>query len=295
MVGNALEPAAAAGPVRRPEHDPLGRAQGHAGPQAQRHRAGGRPGARLRAGRRPRRRQHPRPAGARRRQRRDQCTGRARPARRAGVPVDDPHPPPGPADGRRPGRRTTTCGPTSCPTSNAASSRTPSASSRPCRTCWRSVTRPGASKRQGRARTQTISHWRPDMARFLLAWELGGGMGHVVPLAQVAEPLVQRGHEVHFVLRDLSAARAGLGALASAPRVRLWQAPVWQMPYQAPAAVGLVCRTAVPRRLPGRRAAAGPGAGLAEPARRRSSPICCSPTTHPRRCWRRAGAGCAAR
>ena len=72
------------------------------------------------------------------------------------------------------------------------------------------------------------------MACFLLAWELGGGMGHVVPLAQVAEPLVQRGHEVHFVLRDLAVARAGLGALASAPRVRLWQAPVWQMPYQAP-------------------------------------------------------------
>jgi len=72
------------------------------------------------------------------------------------------------------------------------------------------------------------------MACFLLAWELGGGMGHVVPLAQVAEPLVQRGHEVHFVLRDLAVAGAGLGALASAPRVRLWQAPVWQMPYQAP-------------------------------------------------------------
>ena len=71
------------------------------------------------------------------------------------------------------------------------------------------------------------------MARFLLAWEIGGGLGHLVPLAQVAQPLVQRGHEVHFVLRDLAAARSTLGALAASPRVRLWQAPLWQLPYRA--------------------------------------------------------------
>ncbi|MDP1650653.1 MAG: glycosyltransferase [Rubrivivax sp.] len=71
------------------------------------------------------------------------------------------------------------------------------------------------------------------MARFLLAWELGGGMGHMVPLVQVAQSLLQRGHEVHFVLRDLSGARSALGALAASPQVHLWQAPVWLLPYQA--------------------------------------------------------------
>ena len=144
------DPAAAAGPVRRPEHDPLGRAQGHAGPQAQRHRAGGGPGAHLRAGRRPRRRQHPRPAGARRRQRRDQRTGRARPARRAGIPVDDPHPPSGTPTGRRAGGRQL-----------PAAGRAVQLRARPaqaclrrrqglCRTCWRSVTRPGVSDQRRR-------------------------------------------------------------------------------------------------------------------------------------------------
>ena len=71
------------------------------------------------------------------------------------------------------------------------------------------------------------------MARFLLAWEIGGGLGHVVPLVEVAQPLVAQGHAVHFVLRDLSAARAALGPLASGPAVHLWQAPLWLLPFQA--------------------------------------------------------------
>jgi UDP:flavonoid glycosyltransferase YjiC (YdhE family) len=65
------------------------------------------------------------------------------------------------------------------------------------------------------------------MARIVMAWELGGGMGHVVPLSQIAHPLVERGHEVHFVLRDLSGAAEALRGLARHPQVRLWQAPVW--------------------------------------------------------------------
>lgn len=69
--------------------------------------------------------------------------------------------------------------------------------------------------------------------RFLLAWELGGGLGHLVPLAQVGAPLAAQGHELHFVLRDLSGARAALGALADAPHVHLWQAPLWQAVLQA--------------------------------------------------------------
>lgn len=55
----------------------------------------------------------------------------------------------------------------------------------------------------------------------------------MVPLAQLAEPLLARGHAVHLVLRDLAGARAALGALAEAPALRLWQAPLWSMPLQA--------------------------------------------------------------
>jgi hypothetical protein len=65
------------------------------------------------------------------------------------------------------------------------------------------------------------------MARVLMAWELGGGMGHVVPLAQIGRALVARGHELHLVLRDLSGARQALGDLHGHPRVVLWQAPLW--------------------------------------------------------------------
>ena len=65
---------------------------------------------------------------------------------------------------------------------------------------------------------------------FLLAWELGGGLGHIVPLAQVARPLLEAGHQVHMVLLDLASARAGLGELFDHPRLRVWQAPLWQAP-----------------------------------------------------------------
>jgi hypothetical protein len=70
------------------------------------------------------------------------------------------------------------------------------------------------------------------MARLLMAWELGGGMGHVVPLSQLAQALIDRGHQVDFVLRDLAGACDGLGALATHPRVRLWQAPIWTAQLQ---------------------------------------------------------------
>ena len=61
----------------------------------------------------------------------------------------------------------------------------------------------------------------------MLAWELGGGLGHVAPLAQLAAPLLAAGHAVDFVLADLRNADAGMGARARHPGVRLWQAPVW--------------------------------------------------------------------
>jgi len=72
------------------------------------------------------------------------------------------------------------------------------------------------------------------MASFLFAWEIGAGMGHTVPLAQVAQPLVERGHSLHFVLRDLSGARTGLGGLIDSPLVRLWQAPIWLPDLHSP-------------------------------------------------------------
>ncbi|MBQ1762310.1 MAG: hypothetical protein IIZ92_05350 [Aquincola sp.] len=68
------------------------------------------------------------------------------------------------------------------------------------------------------------------MARFLLAWELGGGLGHATPLAQLAQPLLAAGHEVQLVLRDLSVLGSAFGPLAAHPRLRAWQAPVWQLP-----------------------------------------------------------------
>lgn len=70
------------------------------------------------------------------------------------------------------------------------------------------------------------------MAHILLAWEIGGGMGHLVPMAQLAEPLLARGHTLHLAARDLSGARAALGELADAPRLHLWQAPMWLPPLQ---------------------------------------------------------------
>jgi hypothetical protein len=41
------------------------------------------------------------------------------------------------------------------------------------------------------------------MARILFAWELGGGIGYVDRLSQVAEVLAAEGHEPVFVVRDL--------------------------------------------------------------------------------------------
>jgi UDP:flavonoid glycosyltransferase YjiC (YdhE family) len=65
------------------------------------------------------------------------------------------------------------------------------------------------------------------MKRFLFAWELGGGLGHTVPLSQLSRPLLAAGHEVHVALRDLSTSHAAFGDLAGHPRLRLWQAPIW--------------------------------------------------------------------
>jgi hypothetical protein len=48
------------------------------------------------------------------------------------------------------------------------------------------------------------------MATILIAWELGGGSGHVVPLKPVIEGLARRGHAVVFAPRDLARAATAL-------------------------------------------------------------------------------------
>lgn len=61
------------------------------------------------------------------------------------------------------------------------------------------------------------------MARILLAWELGGGLGHIVPLARMGKALARAGHDCAYVLRDLARAHALLDVRTSC----LYQAPLF--------------------------------------------------------------------
>ncbi len=69
------------------------------------------------------------------------------------------------------------------------------------------------------------------MACVLLAWELGGGLGHLYSLTRFARALRARGHQTCFVVRDLSRA-----AEVSRPGDdALWfQAPLWLPRPQRP-------------------------------------------------------------
>ncbi|MCX9158054.1 glycosyltransferase [Niveibacterium sp. 24ML] len=67
------------------------------------------------------------------------------------------------------------------------------------------------------------------MARFLIAWECGEGLGHIIPIAQVATHLISRGHRVDVVLADMSSGRIAFGALLDSPALSLWQAPTWRL------------------------------------------------------------------
>ena len=62
------------------------------------------------------------------------------------------------------------------------------------------------------------------MSRILIAWELGGGYGHLASLAPFARRLIERGHQVYLALRDLSRAELMLGGLGCT----LLQAPIRQ-------------------------------------------------------------------
>lgn len=66
------------------------------------------------------------------------------------------------------------------------------------------------------------------MAKVLITWELGGGLGHLVPLRSLAERLVQRGHIVSLAARDLIAA----GKLFKGIPICFYQAPHKLEPFR---------------------------------------------------------------
>lgn len=59
------------------------------------------------------------------------------------------------------------------------------------------------------------------MARILLCWELGGGLGHLAPLQQISEYFIAQGHEVWLASKDVTRVRR---IFADLP-VNLLQAP----------------------------------------------------------------------
>ncbi len=61
------------------------------------------------------------------------------------------------------------------------------------------------------------------MGKILCIWELGNAFGHLRRLAGVAEELIDRDHDVSFVLSDLKHAEVTLSHLNAA----YYQAPVW--------------------------------------------------------------------
>lgn len=60
------------------------------------------------------------------------------------------------------------------------------------------------------------------MVRVLLAWELGGGLGHLLPLVSVVEALLREDCEVYLAVRDVT----GVRPIFPDPRVKLAQAPI---------------------------------------------------------------------
>ena len=63
------------------------------------------------------------------------------------------------------------------------------------------------------------------MSRILVAWELGAGYGHLQTFPDLAHTLRNRGHDVVFVVRDLTSAESVLGRHG----FDCLQAPVWPM------------------------------------------------------------------
>jgi hypothetical protein len=68
------------------------------------------------------------------------------------------------------------------------------------------------------------------MANVLIAWELGGGLGHLATILPLIQGLRGRGHRVIAALKDLSCAERVLGGLG----VEYLQAPVKTQPNRQP-------------------------------------------------------------
>src|SRR5213596_1969503 len=49
---------------------------------------------------------------------------------------------------------------------------------------------------------------RGSMATVLFAWELGGGLGHMMQMAPLARALVRRAHRVYVALREVAEAES---------------------------------------------------------------------------------------
>jgi hypothetical protein len=64
------------------------------------------------------------------------------------------------------------------------------------------------------------------MARIAFAWELGGGMGHIVPYLQLFRDLKDRGHGIYLVLKHLRQA----DSLTAACGATCFQAPIKTWP-----------------------------------------------------------------
>lgn len=67
------------------------------------------------------------------------------------------------------------------------------------------------------------------MSRILLAWELGGGAGHLSSLRPVAEALLLRGHKVTLAARDISSAAMVFSGLEN--EMQIVQTPVCPKTY----------------------------------------------------------------
>ena len=68
------------------------------------------------------------------------------------------------------------------------------------------------------------------MAKIVFTWELGGGIGHIMPYLFIVKALQTKGHEVIFILRDLSLANL----ISETCRATCFQAPIKISPIVNP-------------------------------------------------------------
>ena len=66
------------------------------------------------------------------------------------------------------------------------------------------------------------------MAKFLLAWELGRGSGHLVRMLPIIDELLQRGHQVYAAVKDIARAKE----ILPVGKIDLTRAPVLDKPIK---------------------------------------------------------------